>query len=64
MDALAKLGAMTDLPKTMNDIQGVDHTLQRHFTMSKQGMLDSLMLYLNPPILFPFQTQDPGPYGL
>lgn len=40
MDTLAKLGAMTDLPKTMDDIQDVDRTLQRHFTMSKQGMLD------------------------
>lgn len=50
MDALAKLGAMTDLPKTTNDIQDVDHILQRHFTMSKQGMLDSLMLCLSPPI--------------
>lgn len=25
--------------KTRKDIQDVDHTLQRHFTMSKQGML-------------------------
>jgi len=43
MDVLAKLGAMTDLPETMNDLQGVDHTFQKHFTMSKQWMLDSLM---------------------
>lgn len=50
MNALAKWGATTDFPKTMNGIQDVDHTLQRHFTLIKQGMLDSPMLFLSPPI--------------
>lgn len=60
-----KLDTMTDLSKTIKDIQDVNHILQRHFTMSKQGMLDTLPLFFkSSTFLFPFQTQDSGPRGL
>lgn len=56
MDALAKWGTMIDLPKTMSNIQDVNHTLQRHSTTNKQRMLNFLMFFLSPPIFFsPFK---------
>lgn len=53
MDDLEKFYATADLPKTVTDIWDVDHSLWWHSTMSKQGVLKPLPLFLSPPIFCP-----------